>query len=369
MPHPVRLSSIRHGLAALAALVALASAAEPAAAEITPKKSMWGPASYRGESVFPTYADLGVGIYQTAIRWDRIASRRPGEPVNPADPAYAWPADVDAQVAEANRHGIEVAIQVMGSPRWANGRRPHQHPPRRMDDFADFLAAAAERYPTVRHWMIWGEPSRRTNFRPLVPEKRGKPLNRRQAAAPRSYARLLDTGYEALKAASSRNLVIGGNTFTTGDISPRNWIRNLRLPNGRPPRLDLYGHNPFSYRRPELDQAPLGYGFADFADLDLLARWVDRYLGRGRHPRLFLSEYFLPTDHRNHEFNFYVTRETQARFLRQALQITRDWSRIYTFGWFGLYDDPPRRDGLEVARGLLERDGDRKPAYAAFRDG
>ena len=74
--------------------------------------------------------------------------------------------------------------------------------------------------------------------------------------------------------------MIGGNSFTTGDVSSLNWIRNLRLPNGKPPRLDLYGHNPFSTVGRCLDRPPLGHGFADFSDLDLLARWVDRWLAR-----------------------------------------------------------------------------------------
>ena len=90
----------------------------------------------------------------------------------------------------------------------------------------------------------------------------------------------------------------------------------------------------------------LGHGFADFSDLDLLARWVDRYLGRPRRKRrmkLFLSELFWPTDHRNHEFNFWVTRRTAARWLSDALRTTRRSSRIYTLGWFSSTTIPPAR--------------------------
>jgi hypothetical protein len=77
----------------------------------------------------------------------------------------------------------------------------------------------------------------------------------------------------------------------------------------------------------------------------------------------------LPTDHANHEFNFFVDRKTQAQWLTRMLHIVRGWKRMYTFGYLGLYDDPVRPEDDQVERGLLERDGTRKPAYGAFRDG
>jgi hypothetical protein len=136
--------------------------------------------------------------------------------------------------------------------------------------------------------------------------------------------------------------------------------------------MDLYGHNPFTAREPDLSQPPLGEGFADFSDLDTLSRWVDRWLARPlgkRRLRLFLSEMFWPTDHFNHEFNYYVTLRTQAEWLTKALRITRRWSRIYTFGWYSLYDDPPEPEGDEVNRGLLRRSGEKKPSYRAYKRG
>ena len=140
--------------------------------------------------------------------------------------------------------------------------------------------------------------------------------------------------------------------------------------------MDLYGHNPFTRRRPALRKRPLGFGFADFSDLDTLARWVDRNLGRrrgGRRIRLFLSEFTLPTDHANSNFNFWVTRKVQARWLRAALRITRRWKRIHALGWIKLYDEPPNGPGGshadDVHWGLLEWDGARKPSYRVFQRG
>jgi hypothetical protein len=359
------------GLFALAAIAGLAMAAVADAAP-SRKKAIWGPVRVDGVSQFPIYRELGAGIYQMELHWNQVASGRPARPTDPTDPAYRWPASVDDAVQEAGRYGIQLSILISGTPRWASGRRNPDWAPRRPADFGRFARAASRRYPSVRLWMIWGEPTRRKNFQPLVHERRDRPLTRQMKRGPHRYARILDSAYVQLKRQSGSNLVIGGNSFTTGDVSPLNWIRNLRLPNGRPPRMDMYGHNPFSNRRPSLDRPPLGHGFADFSDLDLLARWVDRWLGRPRgKPRmkLYLSELFWPTDHPNHEFNFWVDRRTAASWLTTALKVTRRWSRIYTLGWFSLYDDRPRRKGDEVNRGLLDRSGRRKPAYLAYKRG
>jgi hypothetical protein len=201
-------------------------------------------------------------------------------------------------------------------------------------------------------------------------------LPRFEATGPRLYARLLDASYGQLKRQSRRNLVIGGNTFTTGEVAPLQYIKAMRLPGGRPPRLDLYGHNPFTRRAPDLRKRPLGFGYADFSDLDTLSRYVDRYLGRPRRRRrirLFLSEFTAPTDHPSYEFNFWVTRATQAKWLKAALRISNRWSRIYTLGWFTLYDDAPRgpngTQGDAANHGLLDWEGRKKPAYSVFKGG
>lgn len=358
-------------LLVLGALLALAL---PASADAAPsrKKSIWGPATVKGRSQFPIYRDLGVGIWQNRINWSVIARTRPAHPRDPADPAYQWPAELDDAIAEARRFGIRTSLVLTEAPRWASGHSNPVWAPRRPSDFGDFAYAASVRYPSVRHWMIWSEPTRAENFMPLMFEKRDRPLTRRMKRGPHTYARILDAAYGALKQRSRRNIVIGGNTFTTGDISSRNWITNLRLPNGKPPRMDLYGHNPFGNRRPRLRGPAIGFGFADFNDLDLLATWVDRWLARPRGKKrinFFLSELFWPTDHENHEFNFWVTRRTAASWLTDALRITRRWSRIYTLGWYALYDDPPNAAGDEVNRGLLTSRGKKKPAYFAYKRG
>jgi hypothetical protein len=328
-------------------------------------KAIWGPSIRNGASLFPTYRDLGVKIYQDDLHWDSIATRRPRNPRNPNDPAYAWPDEVTSAVAQAKGYGMRVALQIIGSPGWANGGRAPRWMPRRVRDYANFAIAAARRYPSVHLWMIWGEPSRSHNFKPLTPARPFALLTARQKVAPHLYARLLDAAYGALKSVSASNLVIGGMTDSAASISTPQWVENMRLPNGRPPRLDLYGHNPFSVRAPNLSNEPSPEQQIDFSDLGRLAELVDRNLGRpgNRAPALFLSEWTIPTAV-DLEFNFFVEPRLQALWISDGLRIAQRVPYIYAVGWIHLYDEPP-----VTAGGLIQANGIKKPGYFAWRSG
>lgn len=181
---------------------------------------------------------------------------------------------------------------------------------------------------------------------------------------------MLDAAYGALKRVRQSNVVIGGNTFSGGDIRPVNWVQNKRLPDGRPPRLDLYGHNPFSLRVPDLRKPPSPEEVVDFSDLARFQKVIDRRLGapRKRRIRLFLSEFTVPTGP-DREFPFHVTLPTQVRFIDAAFRVARE-IHAYGLGWIHLSDDPPRADGVKVSQGgLIDAGGNRKPGFEAFRGG
>jgi hypothetical protein len=356
----------------LAMLLWLAPASATAQGAPSTKKLIWGPTS---AAAFDTYGDLGAGLYEITVNWSLIAPTKPANPTDPSDPAYHWTPVIDEVIERARAHGMQVVLEVTGSARWANGGRPWRFAPKNPQDYADFVAAASKRWPEVHYWQIWGEPTRQPNFMPLPKHVYGLELTKAERRGPELYAQILDSAYVSLKGVSPANFVIGGNSYSGGDIRPLAYIKALRLPNGRPPRMDMYGQNPFGYRRPDLSVglSKPGSGVADFCDLDVLAEYVDRYLSRaGRNPGklpLFMSEYFVPTDHSNEEFNYWVSRKTAAEWLTDAFEITRSWKRIYTLGWFELEDAPPNGKGTEVNRGLLTYTGKKKPAYFAFKQG
>ncbi|HRV59702.1 MAG TPA: hypothetical protein P5138_03675 [Solirubrobacterales bacterium] len=349
---------------------ALAKAAPDARASAGQRlgKAMWGPAEVNGVSQFPTYKDLGVGIYQMAIDWSQIAATRPATATDPADPAYQWPEHFEKTILEANRYGMQVTMMVIGAPAWANGGHSDRAwTPKNPKDYADFVTAMSRKYPRVRFWMIWGEPNRSPNFKPLTPSRTG-PLNAAQARAPRNYARILDAAYVALKNVDSRDLVIGGNTFTAAgrdSISTYQWIRYMRLPNGGRPRMDLYGHNPFGFRIPSLANKPSPRGMVDFSDSKRLTKVLDRYYPRKRF-RLFLSEWGVPAGAtEDTELGYKLNYATQARWIKAGLRLSRKFKRIYTIGWIHPYDRPE----LGIITGLLKADGRKKPGYFSFRNG
>jgi hypothetical protein len=339
-------------IALLGSLVALAFAAGPAAGA---EKAIWGPLTLPGGgSAMALYDELGVDTLQLRLRWSDVAPQRPAVPTDPDDAAYSWPAELAGAEAEAARRGMQIALLVSGTPPWANGGRSPIWAPREPQDFAGFLTAAARRHPSVRRWMIWGEPNRSDRFRP---NRTNDPIGAR------AYAPLLDAAYVALKRESPGNRVIGGMTWTSGTVKPTSFLRFMRLADGRRPRMDWYGHNPFPFRFPTLAEPPVGPGFRDLSDMDTFSREIAGVYGR-RVP-LWLSEFTIQSDHGSSTFVTYVSRAAQARYVTAGWKIADDLGgAVAGIGWLSLLDEPPSQTSANT--GLLTHALQRKPAFAAF---
>ena len=339
---------------ALASFVALL--AGPPAPTLAAEKALWGPTTLPdGSSAFDLYDELAIDTLQLSLSWAAVAPTRPAVPTDSGDPAYRWPAELFVAATEAARRGIRLSLMVSKTPGWANGGRSPVWRPDRAQDFGDFLTAAARRYPTVRRWMIWGEPNRADRFQPNA---------RNSSIGPRAYATLLDAAYGALKRQSRQNIVIGANTWTGGTVKPPDFLRRMRLASGRTPRLDWLGHNPFPFRFPKLSAQPFAGGFRDISDVDTISREARRAYGRPI--PLWLSEYTIQSDHGSAMFASYVSRAVQARYLTAGFRIADDLgAAVAGLGWVGLLDEPPTRQSANW--GLLTYAMAPKPAFAAMR--
>jgi hypothetical protein len=345
-----------------AVLLGVLAALAPAGASAF-LKAVWGPGSFHGVNQFPLYRSLGVRVYETSLDWNAVALRRPKQPTNPRDPAYVWPAALSKAIMQARRFGMRVLLEVGNAPAWANGGHGGEGwAPKSPLAYAQFVDAAAREYPQVHLWMIWGEPNRKGDFRPEVPAKFTQTaLTPAQKRAPHLYAQMLDDAYGVLKARSRGNVVIGGDTYTAGLLDPQQWLANLVLPDGRRPRMDMYGHNPFSYTIPLFSSTASGYGEVQFADLPRLESWTKTYLGRSL--PLFLSEFCIPTA-ADQTFNFYISPPSvAATWVKDALVTARHAGYIYSLGWVNVHDQLPVN-----SCGLISQNGKPKPDFFAFKN-
>jgi hypothetical protein len=321
-------------------------------------KMIWGPLTMpNGTSAFPVYHRLGVQVLELQLIWAEVAPTRPGEPANPADPAYHWPAQLEQAAAEATRYNIQLAIMVKGSPSWANGGQSSSWAPENPAEYGAFLQAASRRFPSVHYWMIWGEVTRHGNFNPMPPNS---------PEGPRRYALLLEAAYEALKAVSPANMVIGGMTYTVGEVSASDFLRWLRLPDGAPPRMDFYGHNPYSTRFPKLSDPPYSPAVRDIDDVDTLDQeLVGAYAGHGPAPKLWLSEFGISSDTANRAFDYFVSRAVQARWVTAAFKLADSVPYVAGLGWYDLLDEPSSVPE-HITEGLMTAEGKPKPAFYAY---
>jgi hypothetical protein len=317
-----------------------------------------------GRWIFPELRRLRARVWIGALVWSAVAVQRPANPTDPDDPVYAWPESLDLAVRNARANGIEPVLYVNGFPAWSNGGRDPAWVPTNPADYGQFMAAAVRRYPEVRRWIAFAEPSHFVNFQPQGGNGR---------RAPRLYAQLLEAAYRAMHAVRRDVVVVGGNVHPSGmndayTTAPDTFLRYMVLPNGRRPRMDMFGINPYTER--PLDMTlPHAAGRVDFNDLDWLTRQLDRYYPR-RRLRLFIEEFGWNTEHAASGWLYVVSRKKQAARLTRAFRIAAGFPRIDTMCWFQLYDAPPSREGgrwLNWTSGLRTSRGARKPSWTAFR--
>lgn len=289
---------------------------------------------------------LGVHVVRFSLRWDQIAKTQPAASSDPTDPAYDWTAD-DAVIDALHSAGIDVLLQLVGTPRWANGGKPSNYAPTSASTFKSFATAAATKYSWVTRWLIWNEPNQRIWLRPTTPAV--------------YTSRLLNPAYAAIHAVIRNAKVAGGGTAprgSTGGVSPVQWLLGMRKAHAK---LDAYAHNP--YPLDPKRETPLTGGCTHcttitMATLNKLVGLVTRNFPQAR---IWLTEYGYQSNPPDRFLG--VSPALQARYVSEGAYAAYKAPRVDLLIHF-LYRDEPRLARFQS--GLVTLHNVKKPAYSAF---
>jgi hypothetical protein len=160
--------------------------------------------------------------------------------IEPHKDKFDW-SEADRIVAMVAKYKLDLAIAVAYQPEWAGGGYPLNGPPRDMSDFAEFMAALAQRYRgLVRAYEIWPGPNVSENWGGQGPD-------------PQRYAEMLIDGYWFVKEQDPFALVISGGLVQTADhdgtsIPPLLFLEALTEVNGVDHAVDAFGAQALGFK-------------------------------------------------------------------------------------------------------------------------
>ncbi len=259
--------------------------------------------------------------------------------------------------AATKRRGVRLLVTVMAPrPRYAPLTDAQQ------EEYTAYLAAIARELPSVRNFAVWNEPNL-NGFWLYQYDDQGNNI-----AAP-AYTSLLARAYDELKAVSSEIVVYGGSLAPRGadnpeaprhTQSPTAFIlemgRAYRASGRAKPIMDVFAIHPYLARSslPPSTEHPVGtsIGIADYDKLvGLLGEAFDGTAQPGSKLPVAYTEFGvqtrIPEDAQAQYLNLdsplgqdAVDEATQARFYREALELTACQPTVIALLFFHLIDEP-----------------------------
>ena len=334
------------------------------------------------DKVFPLLAETNTKLIRVNLWWggvNGVATRRPTNAANPADPAYDW-ATYDRTVRYASAYGMVPMFTIVGTPAWANADKGWNAAPTNARDLKAFATAAARRYSgtyklpdgstgRVPFWTAWNEPNNPVFMKPQFVRKGSKWV----IQSAKDYARICNAVVDGIKLVNRANKIACGVTSPRGNnqpgtirssVSPLAFLRAMKLAGAR--GFDAYAHHPY-YGSPsetpntkpppgKRGQAPTAVTLGNF---DALVTELTRNYGN---MRIWVTEYGYQTNPPDKVFG--VTWANQALYMQQAWDKLAAHPRVDIFIWFLLRDE--RRIGDGWQSGIYTASGKRKEARETF---
>jgi len=277
------------------------------------------------------------------VQWDQIEKERKDPP------AYDW-SDYDPAMRQLTSSGFRVVATIRENPVWASATRCGPLNAEGQQALPQFLAALVRRYSAapygVKHWEIYNEPD---NADPVqFPDLGGC-----WGKDPAGYAAVLKLAYEAIKGADPQAVVLfGGIALEKFDGSPFNLdFAKQVLDAGGGPYFDwmnFHYYPAFSYR---WDRFGVGVqGKAAYLRQVLRDAGIDKPLA--------CSEIGQPSAGPAGEG--YSDELTMRMIIREHAQALL--ADVQFAIWYGWQD----KDGDVRAYGLMDADGEPKPALATY---
>ena len=327
----------------------------------------------------------GATIVRLVLYWNSVAPTRPADPANPNDGAYQW-TDIDRQVMESVRGGLEPVICITNAPKWARGPAvglPGNWPsPTR---FGAFARTAARRYsgtftpagarrplPAVHLWEAWNEPNADSDLEPQRID--GRP------ATPGQYRKMVNAFAAGVRGVDAKNQVIAGTLGPFGHdsngiqvVAPMTFMADLLCVSAQPPygktcgqqtHFQIWAHNPYSNGGPDwtaYSQPDVSIGdLPRMRQLLVAAKRAGNIVSPGT-PKFWVTEFSWDSNPPDPEG---VPLALDARWVSEGLY--RMWSAgVSAVIWHLLQDQPLRTSPYQS--GFFTVAGRAKSTLEAFR--
>jgi polysaccharide biosynthesis protein PslG len=330
------LAAVASGLAALAFAGTAPAAVPGVVTDLT-----WGISSADQDKTVSAIHDLGARWARISIQWQAWETSR-----GSYDP---WEVErADRAVALCNARGIHLLVDVYNAPGWAAGTNGagEGNVPRNMADFADFMRYVSSRYKgRVEAYEVWNEPDIQRFWSPGP-----------NAAA---YARLLESGYDAVKSVDPGALVVSGGL--SWDYGRPNSFLSQMYAAGAKGSFDVLGIHDYPDESIATGLSTWPNGFSG-------AR-VDE-LSHGDSKPIWITEFGLNTAAGSSGWQPGVTPDRQAALVTRAFDLAAaaPWVQVLFYynlrnDWWS-HDDPT---SMEAQFGLMTTNFEKKPAYYAFQ--